>query len=64
MRSVRWVHVASMAIMVPPDTADITGSVEATSGTELLGLSDKEMAHTVAGEISDPLSSLTPCTIG
>ena len=61
--------VASMAIMgLHPTTADITGSVK-YNGTELLGLSDKEMCAYRGKEISmifqDPLSSLTPVyTIG
>ena len=61
--------VASMAIMgLHPTTADITGSIK-YNGTELLGLSDKEMCAYRGKEISmvfqDPLSSLTPVyTIG
>ncbi|MDO4821054.1 MAG: ABC transporter ATP-binding protein [Rothia sp. (in: high G+C Gram-positive bacteria)] len=61
--------VASMAIMgLHPTTADITGSIK-YNGTELLGLSDKQMCDYRGKEISmvfqDPLSSLTPVfTIG
>ena len=61
--------VASMAIMgLHPTTADITGSIT-YNGTELLGLSDKEMCQYRGKHISmifqDPLSSLTPVyTIG
>ncbi|MEX3611015.1 ABC transporter ATP-binding protein [Rothia sp. LK2588] len=61
--------VASMAIMgLHPTTAEITGSVK-YRGTELLGLSDKEMCKYRGKDISmifqDPLSSLTPVyTIG
>lgn len=61
--------VASMAIMgLHPATADITGSIK-YNGTELLGLSDKQMCDYRGKEISmvfqDPLSSLTPVfTIG
>ena len=61
--------VASMAIMgLHPTTADITGSIK-YNGTELLGLSDKEMCAYRGKHISmifqDPLSSLTPVyTIG
>ena len=61
--------VASMAIMgLHPTTADITGSIK-YNGTELLGLSDKEMCTYRGKHISmvfqDPLSSLTPVyTIG
>ncbi|MDY6050992.1 MAG: ABC transporter ATP-binding protein [Rothia sp. (in: high G+C Gram-positive bacteria)] len=61
--------VASMAIMgLHPTTADITGSIK-YKGTELLGLSDKQMCDYRGKEISmvfqDPLSSLTPVfTIG
>ena len=61
--------VASMAIMgLHPTTADITGSIK-YNGTELLGLSDKQMCEYRGKHISmvfqDPLSSLTPVyTIG
>lgn len=61
--------VASMAIMgLHPTTADITGSIK-YNGTELLGLTDKQMCDYRGKEISmvfqDPLSSLTPVfTIG
>ena len=61
--------VASMAIMgLHPTTADITGSIK-YNGSELLGLSDKEMCTYRGKHISmvfqDPLSSLTPVyTIG
>lgn len=61
--------VASMAIMgLHPTTAEITGSIK-YKGTELLGLSDKEMGRYRGNEIAmvfqDPLSSLTPVfTIG
>lgn len=56
--------VASMAIMgLHPTTADITGSIK-YNGTELLGLSDKQMCEYRGKDISmvfqDPLSSLTP----
>ena len=61
--------VASMAIMgLHPTTADITGSIQ-YKGTELLGLSDKQMCEYRGKDIAmifqDPLSSLTPVyTIG
>ncbi len=61
--------VASMAIMgLHPSTAEITGSVK-YGGTELLGLSDKQMCKYRGKELAmifqDPLSSLTPVyTIG
>lgn len=61
--------VASMAIMgLHPTTAEITGSIK-YNGTELLGLSDKQMCEYRGKHISmvfqDPLSSLTPVyTIG
>ena len=56
--------VASMAIMgLHPTTADITGSIT-YNGTELLGLSDKEMCQYRGKHISmifqDPLTSLNP----
>lgn len=61
--------VTSMAIMgLHPTTADITGSIQ-YKGTELLGLSDKQMCEYRGKDIAmifqDPLSSLTPVyTIG
>lgn len=61
--------VASMAIMgLHPTIADIAGSIK-YNGTELLGLSDKQMCEYRGKDISmvfqDPLSSLTPVfTIG